>query len=135
MFTLKYIVKEEDINQGNHVGNERALLYFQYARTAFLNQFGLSQLNLGDNIGLIQTNAYIDYLSQLFLEDEIDINIEKIIIDGLKLVFYYSIGFNSQGKIAIKGHTTMLCYDYSAQKVKKIPESFLSLLRKENFIE
>ncbi|MCI7224518.1 MAG: thioesterase family protein, partial [Fusobacteriaceae bacterium] len=78
MFIFDYEIKPEDINEGKHVGNERALLFFQYARTAFLKQYGLSQLNLGDNIGLIQTNAYIEYLNQLFLGNEIAVKINNI---------------------------------------------------------
>lgn len=128
MFIFNYEIKPEDINEGKHVGNERALLFFQYARTAFLKQYGLSQLNLGDNIGLIQTNAYIEYLNQLFLGNEIAVKINNIEIDGLNLIFDYSI--TCENKVAIKGYTTMLCYDYPAQKVKKIPKSLLTILKK-----
>ena len=28
MFTFNYTIKQEDLNYGNHVGNERALNYF-----------------------------------------------------------------------------------------------------------
>ena len=28
MFTFNYTIKQEDLNYGNHVGNERALLFF-----------------------------------------------------------------------------------------------------------
>lgn len=126
MYTYTYKITEKDINEGNHVGNEKALLYFQYARTAFLKQFGLSQLNLGDNIGLIQTNAYVDYLNQLFLGEEISVKIKNIELNGLKLIFTFSI--SSGEKLAIEGYTTMLCYDYATQKVKRVPKTFLEIL-------
>lgn len=128
MFKFSYKIKEEDINMGNHVGNERALLFFQYARTEFLRQFNLSQLNLGDNIGLIQLNAYIEYRKQLFLNQDIEISIDSIKVDNLKLIFNYKVTF--EDKLAISGYTTMSCYDYSLQKVRKIPESFLEILKR-----
>ena len=31
MFTFNYTIKQEDLNYGNHVGNERALLFFHWA--------------------------------------------------------------------------------------------------------
>lgn len=131
MFKFTYEIQKEDINMGNHVGNERALLFFQYARTEFLKQFNLSQLNLGDNnTGLIQLNSYVEYRKQLFLGQSIEIFIESIEINALKLIFNYRI--ICEDKVAITGYTTMSCYDYSLQKVKKIPESFLKIL-KENF--
>lgn len=127
MFKFTYRIKEEDINMGNHVGNERALLFFQYARTEFLRQFNLSQLNLGDNTGLIQLNAYVEYRKQLFLDQDIEISIDFIKVDNLKLIFNYKVTF--EDKLAISGYTTMSCYDYSLQKVRKIPESFLKILK------
>lgn len=130
MFKFTYKIKEEDINMGNHVGNERALLFFQYARTEFLKQFNLSQLNLGDNTGLIQLNAYVEYRKQLFLDQDIEISIDSIEQTNMKLIFNYRITF--EDKLAISGYTTMSCYDYSLQKVKKIPASFLEILKKYN---
>ena len=54
MFSIKYKIKEEDINYGGHVGNERALVFFQMVRIKFFESLGLSELNIGDGIGVIQ---------------------------------------------------------------------------------
>lgn len=129
MFHYTYTIQKEDINAGNHVGNERALLFFQWARTNFLKQFGLSQINLGDNTGLIQLNSYVEYKAQIFLNDEIEIYIDNITIKASKILFDYTV--KKSDKILISGYTTMTCYDYTLQKVKKIPDSFLELL--ENY--
>lgn len=128
MFEYIYKIKKEDINEGNHSGNERALLFFQWARDKFLEQYNLSQLNIGDNIGLIQINAYVEYRNQLFLNDEIKIKILKIEIESLKLKFYYEI--KKDEKVVIEGYTTLTCYDYNLQKVRKIPESFIQIVKK-----
>lgn len=126
MFKFSYKIQKEDINMGNHVGNERALLYFQYARTEFLKQFNLTQLNLGNNIGLIQLNSYVEYKKELFLAQEIVISIDSIEVKGTKLLFNYTITFEDE--VVITGYTTLACYDYSSRKVKKIPKSFLDIL-------
>ena len=54
MFIFYYTIKQEDLNYGNHVGNERALLFFQWARESFLRQNNLSETNIGDGSGFIQ---------------------------------------------------------------------------------
>jgi len=50
MFTFNYTIKQEDLNYGNHVGNERALLFFQWAREEFLRANNLSETDIGDGI-------------------------------------------------------------------------------------
>lgn len=123
MFSYKYKIQPEDINYGGHVGNERALLFFQFSRMAFFESLGLSELNVGDGIGIIQRNSYVEYLKELFLEDEIEINIVKADMEKSKFTFYYEI-FNGKGELAIKGSTLLLCYDYQEKKLKRVPATF-----------
>ncbi len=132
MFEFNYRIKPEDINLGKHVGNERAVLFFQYARSEFLKQFNLSQLNVGNDCGLIQEETFIKYKKQLFLNQEIKVVIDKIEIIKLKIIFYFSIYLkNSENtlrdELAISGHTTMLVFDYKAQKVRRIPENLKNI--------
>ena len=68
MFTFNYTIKQEDLNYGNHVGNERALLFFQWAREEFLRANNLSETDIGDGSGFIQTEATVQYKKQLFLK-------------------------------------------------------------------
>ena len=54
MFQFNYKIQKEDINYGGHVGNERALLFFQMARMNFFESLGLSEMDLGEGAGVIQ---------------------------------------------------------------------------------
>lgn len=128
MFEFNYIIKAEDINMGNHVGNERAVLFFQYTRTEFLKKFNLNQLNVGDNYGLIQEETFVKYKKQLFLNQKIKVVIDKIEVVKLKIIFYFSIYLkdttNIPKELVINGYTTMIVFDYEKQKVRRIPEYF-----------
>ena len=75
MFSYKYKIVQEDINYGGHVGNERALLFFQFSRMAFFESLGFTELDLGD------------------------------------------------GKV-INVYTMLVCYDYKAKKIKRVPQGF-----------
>jgi len=112
MFVFNYTIKQEDLNYGNHVGNERALLFFQWARESFLRQNNLSETNIGDGSGFIQVEATVQYKE----------------IKGLKIIFEHEI--YSGGDLAITGTATVLAYNYEEQKVKKVPTTFKEIVEK-----
>ena len=128
MFIFYYTIKQEDLNYGNHVGNERALLFFQWARESFLRQNNLSETNIGDGSGFIQVEATVQYKKQLFLDQKIEIRVTKIEIKGLKIIFEYEI--YSGKDLAITGTATVLAYNYEEQKIKKIPANFKKVIEK-----
>ena len=128
MFIFYYTIKQEDLNYGNHVGNERALLFFQWARESFLRQNNLSETNIGDGSGFIQVEATVQYKKQLFLDQKIEVRITKIEIKGLKIIFEYEIYTGKE--LAITGTATILAYNYEEQKIKKIPAKFKEIVKK-----
>ena len=128
MFIFYYTIKQEDLNYGNHVGNERALLFFQWTRESFLRQNNLSETNIGDGSGFIQVEATVQYKKQLFLDQKIEVRITKIEIKGLKIIFEYEIYTGKE--LAITGTATVLAYNYEEQKIKKIPANFKELIEK-----
>lgn len=128
MFIFYYTTKQEDLNYGNHVGNERALLFFQWTRESFLRQNNLSETNIGDGSGFIQVEATVQYKKQLFLDQKIEVRITKIEIKGLKIIFEYEIYTGKE--LAITGTATVLAYNYEEQKIKKIPAKFKEIVKK-----
>ena len=127
MFKFNYTIKQEDLNYGNHVGNERALLFFQWTRESFLRQNNLSETNIGDGSGFIQVEATVQYKKQLFLNQKIEVRITKIEIKGLKIIFEHEIYGQD---LAITGTATVLAYNYEEQKVKKVPANFKEIVEK-----
>lgn len=123
MFSIKYKIKDEDINYGGHVGNERALLFFQMVRINFFESLGLSELNIGDNIGVIQRNSFVEYNKELFLDDEITIQITDIQLEKNKFNIYYEV-YNQENKLAINGSTLLLPFSYAEKKLKRVPSIF-----------
>lgn len=123
MFSIKYKIKDEDINYGGHVGNERALLFFQMVRIKFFESLGLSELNIGGNIGVIQRNSFVEYNKELFLDDEITIQITNIQLEKNKFNIYYEV-YNQENKLAINGSTLLLPFSYTEKKLKRVPSIF-----------
>lgn len=123
MFTFDYTIQKEDINYGGHVGNERALLFFQMARMAFFESLGASEMDLGDGAGVIQKNGFVEYNKQLFLNDKIAIKITEVELSKTSFNLKYEI-FNESGEKVINGSTLLVCFDYSSHRIKRISESF-----------
>ncbi|WP_294658093.1 thioesterase family protein [uncultured Fusobacterium sp.] len=123
MYQFNYTIQKDDINYGGHVGNERALLFFQMARMNFFESLGLSELDLGEGAGVIQKNGFVEYNKQLFLNDSITINITNIEFSKTSFNMFYEI-FNQDGDKVINGSTLLVSFDYSKHKIKKVPETF-----------
>lgn len=136
MFTFNYTIQKEDINYGGHVGNERALLFFQMARMNFFESLGLSEMNLGEGAGVIQKNGFVEYNKQLFLDEKIFIKIIDIEFSKTSFNIKYEI-YNDKEEKVINGSTLLVCFDYSTHRIKKIPESFkekaLKIIEETNY--
>lgn len=134
MFKFDYTIQKEDLNYVSHVGNERALLFFQMARMSFFESLGLSEVDLGEGAGVIQKNAFVEYNKQLFLNDTITVKITNIEFSKTNFNMYYEI-FNQAGEKVINGSTLLVCFDYSTHKIKKVPISYrekcLELLKED----
>jgi acyl-CoA thioester hydrolase len=123
MYRFNYTIKEEDINYGGHVGNERALLFFQISRMSLFESLGFSELDIGDNIGIIQKNSYVEYNKELFLGEKIEVIIDKFLYTKVSFTLSYKI--LSQGEIAMEGYTKLIAFDYASKKMKRIPNEFI----------
>lgn len=93
------------------------------ARINFFESMGLTELDLGEGAGVIQKNGFIEYNRQLFLNDIISINITDIEFSKSSFNIKYEI-YNEENFKVINGSTLLVCYDYKANKVRKIPENF-----------
>lgn len=128
-FTAKYTVGIGDINYGNHLGNDRALLIFHDARIQFLSNFGLTEANIGENKGIILVDAQLKYLKQIKLHEKLLIDIDVEIENTKKFNLHYKIKNAENEQLLISGSTGMLCFDYADQKVKQLPQTFIELFK------
>lgn len=130
MFSINYKVTISDINYGGHMGNERALLLFQQSRIDFFKSLGVSEINVGDDVGTIQKDAHVYYKSEVHMGDELVITIKNIEIKKTSLNFIYVVEKEDR-KVVLEGSTVIVAFDYEKKKVARFPQEFLNKL--ENF--
>ena len=129
-FTAQYTVTIGDINYGRHLGNDRALVIFQEARIRYLERFGLSEGNIGEGKGLVVVEAGCRYLREVFLHDELEVQVTLGEVQGKKATFLFAVTRKGDGQQVLSGFTAILAFDYAQRKVAELPEQFLAACRK-----
>ena len=124
----EYVVGVGDINYGGHMGNDKALTVFSDARISFLKHFGLTELNIGDGLGIVVVEANVKYKKEVFMHNVLKTDVWVSEVEGLKWIISYETKRQEDNAVVFTGTTQMLCFDYDKKKVSRIPEEFLSLV-------
>jgi len=124
----EYVVGVGDINYGGHMGNDKALTVFSDARINFLKHFGFTELNVGNDIGIVMVESNVKYKKEVFMHDVLKTEVCVLEVKGLKWTVSYETKRVEDDSIVFTGTTLMLCFDYNNKKVSKIPEEFLDLV-------
>ncbi len=122
-FKTEIKVRISDINYGNHVGNDSVVSILHDARVQFLQSLFYTELNIG-GVGLIVADLQVEYKKQQFYNAVLTIYMAIVEITKKSFQLLYKIE-NEQKEITVLAKTTMLCYDYAAQKIANLPEEFI----------
>ena len=123
VFTIPYAVRVADVNYGGHVANSAVLNFFQDARIAYLkNLGGYSELDIGNQCGIILPEANVKYLAEMFLGDELVIGTRVKDISRSSFKMEYRI--ERDGKVTAEGETALVCFDYEKRKPRRLDAQF-----------
>lgn len=129
--TVTIPVRITDINYGNHLGNDALVSIIHEARVQWLKANNYSEIDI-EGTGLIMGDLAVEYTSESFYGDVLEISIAAAEITRVGFELYYRIETNRNDKkiVIAKAKTGMICYDYTAKKVSAVPEKFKALLVK-----
>jgi acyl-CoA thioester hydrolase len=124
-------VRITDINYGNHVGNDSFISIIHEARMQWLKQLGYTELAI-EGSGLILADLAVEFKSESFYGDVIEISVAVAEISKVSFELYYQLTTKREDKFIILAvaKTSMVCYDYNAKKVVAIPPAFKAVLIK-----
>lgn len=130
LFRTTLAVRVGDINYGGHLGNDRVLALAQEARVRWLAELGLSEVDVG-GVGLIMADAVVTYHREAFMGDELQIALGAADVrrSSFDLVFWFSRLDDGEEIARVK--TGMVCFDYTARKVTRLPSDFARCLTRE----
>ncbi len=126
-FNTELAVRITDINYGGHVGNDSILSIAHELRVQFLQSLGYDEFNI-NGIGLIMSDAAIEFKNELFYGDIIYASIAVANISRVSFDIYYKLekSENNENSTVSLIKTGMVCYDYSLKKMTAVPEEFKS---------
>lgn len=127
LFTTPMTVQIGDINYGQHLANDAVLRLCHEARMRWLKQQGWSELEAG-GAGLIMANAAVQYLAQAHHGDDLRIDMGAADVGKGGFALLYHLIRESDEKSIARVQTGMVCFDYAAQRVCRLPESLKAAL-------
>jgi acyl-CoA thioesterase FadM len=127
LFTHQIYVRIDDINFGNHLCHSKFINIIHNTRALFLKKHELSESNCFGN-RLIMFSLDIQYISQCFFNDllEITIGIDKL--EKAKFSLKYMIFNHTSNKLAANASTLMGFLDIEKDKLKRMPIEFSKLI-------
>lgn len=126
----KTTVEVTDINYGNHLGNDALVGMVHRARVHFLHWLGASENDLGDGkTGILLADLIVNYKEESFLFDKLSVesSIGEVRSKGFRMFHKITA---EQGRLIALAETGVVAFDYQKRKVARIPESFVSKIRK-----
>ncbi len=121
-FQTEIRIRINDLNYGNHLGNDRLLAYMQEARVQWLTTLGISELD-AHGVGFLQVDSAIQYKAEGFYNDRIVIQVGTTDWTVKSWDFVYRMTLPDQdNRLLALAKTGMVAFDYDSRKVVSIPE-------------
>ena len=131
IFSTELEVRADSINYGGHVGNDKFLSLAQEARIRLFRALGYkNEAEMAGHIGVIMTDAAIVYKSQLFIGDQLRIEMSLTDMNKYGFDFYYRILNLTSDKMGAIVKTGVIGFDYDSDKICPFPEEFFERLEK-----
>lgn len=127
--TFTIPVRITDINYGNHLGNDSLVSILHEARMQFLQQHNYTEMNV-EGTSLIMSELMVEFKSEAFYKDIIEVKIFTGEISRVSFELYYSLCVERNNDIIIiaNAKNTMVCYNYFMKKVETVPDKLKSIL-------
>jgi acyl-CoA thioester hydrolase len=129
-FTTIIKVRITDINYGGHLANDTVLSYFHEARVRYLNELGVSEIDIGDQVSLTQTEAYVSYKGEGLLGDDLVVSVHISDFSRARFKVKYSIFKKTDNKPVAEGFVTLAAFNYQIKRPQRIPQSFKDAVEK-----
>ncbi|HOG64418.1 MAG TPA: thioesterase family protein [Spirochaetota bacterium] len=117
-----------DINYGQHMGNDRFLAFFHEARLNFLASVSASEVDIGEDTGLIMTEANVRYLGQVVRGDLLETTVDVLEVKKSGFVLGYEMYRSQDGKRVASGTTALCAFKYAEGKIARLPGGFKQAL-------
>ncbi|UTF51621.1 thioesterase family protein [Desulfomicrobium sp. ZS1] len=131
LYQTRLDVRVTDVNYGGHLGNDRVLALAHEARVRWLASCGLSEQDVG-GVGLIMADAALVFRGEAFLGDKLDVELGAVETRRSSFDLVYRLTRPADGIEIALVKTGMVCFDYAARKVARLPLVLARCLESES---
>jgi acyl-CoA thioester hydrolase len=118
-FSTKIPIRITDLNYGGHVGNDTMLTLIHEARVQFLKSNRYEELNV-EGVSLIMSDVAIEFKAELFYRDVVTAFVTAANFSRAGFDLFYKL-MRGESIVAL-AKTGMICYNYDARKVVRLPD-------------
>lgn len=124
-FSTTYTLGLQEMNYGNHLGNDKVLTLAHEARLRFFKGLGFDELNFFHS-SLIQASAQVQYTGQGYYGDPITIDLwlPQRSETGFEV---FTLLKKENSEIA-RVSVALLFYDYDKGRIQKCPLEFIEFM-------
>ena len=127
-FATELPIRVDDLNYGAHLGNDRVLTLVHEARVRWLRSHALSELDVGDGVGLILADAAVIYRAEGKLGQVLRIELGAGEVRTRAFELVYRLGDAATGQEIALAKTGVLCFDYRTRRVTSLPAALKAAL-------
>lgn len=102
-------IRINDLNFGGHMGHVEFIHLLHEVRVRFLKAKGMDELNM-EGFAIVMRHLAVDYLSQGFLHDELEVEITAS-REKARIVFHYQVYNRTQECVLGKAVAEMVLVD------------------------
>lgn len=126
MFKIKKRVIFADTDAGGIAYHSKYLDFCEEARLEFLLHYGFTQKKLMDeNIIFVATGCEIKYIKPAKVEDLLEVRIDKIIVNKLKIEFYENIYRDNE--LITECRIDIVAVNKDMKLVRKLPDNLMKI--------
>jgi acyl-CoA thioester hydrolase len=121
VFSMKLDIRWSDMDEMRHVNNAVYLTYFEQARVYYFQEACKWDWK---EIGVILASAHVDYLRPVVFPNptRVYVRTSKLGNKSFELSYLITSEVNGVEELTTTGYTTMVLFDYEANKSVLIPD-------------
>lgn len=127
-------VRIGDLNTANHLGFDSLVGILNDASVGF---FKVNAIERGkpDGLGVIYTDLTVNYLSEVFYGDTLQIEMAVGDIGGKGFSLFFKVNSTEKEKTVALAKIGVLFFDYQTRRTCDMPEQFRARIHQESLLE
>ena len=127
LFAMPRSVGISDLNYARHLDSVSMVRIIHEARLQFLASLGFTEANIY-GLGMVVTDLAVDYQSESFANDLLNIEVGVGRFNRYGLDIYYQITNTALERVVCSAKTGVVFFDFDKHKIALIPKAFREML-------